>query len=240
MVASSGGAIEKVLLEIYKDDFFHNKIGAFELSINPEQFSQQYKITYNREQPQGSQHNDPKFKFTPPQDLKLDFILDGTGVVPIKKKAGEFHKNDVVSQLQEFIKLTYTMNPATHKPNLIRLLWGEFSFGFGGENGFKCILTDLQVTYTLFAPSGHPLRAKLSATFTGYTPDPEREAKKESPDLTHVRKVIAGDTVPLMTYRIYDDPSYYLQIAKVNGLVSFRQLEPNTDLKFPPLDKTQL
>jgi nucleoid-associated protein YgaU len=81
----------------------------------------------------------------------------------------------------------------------------------------------------------------LSATFTSYTEQTLRllEEKKESPDLTHARKVIAGDTLPLMTYRVYDDSSYYLQIAKVNGLISFRQLATNIDLRFPPLEKTR-
>lgn len=241
MATAKTGELTKVLIEVYKDKRYESKIDTFELSINPEQFSQQFKIAYNQEQPQGSQHNDPKYKYTRPQDLKLDFIFDGTGVVPKKKPAGEFHK-DVVSQLQKFFRLTYTMNPETHKPNFLRLLWGDFSFGYGGKNGFNCILSDLQVTYTLFASNGTPLRAKLSATFTSFTEQTLRllEEKKNSPDLTHLRKVTAGDTLPLMTYRIYDDPSYYLQIAKVNGLISFRQLATNTDLKFPPLEKTEL
>lgn len=241
MAEPKEGELAKVLLEIYKDKRYADKIGTFELAINPEQFSQQFKIDYNREQPHGSQHNDLQYKYTRPQDLKLDFIFDGTGIVPNKKKTGTFHK-DVVSQLKEFFRLTYTMNPETHKPNFLRLLWGDFSFGYADQNGFNCLLTDLQVTYTLFASNGTPLRAKLSATFTSYTELVRRlnEQKKNSPDLTHVRKAIAGDTLPLMTYRIYDDPSYYLQVAKVNGLVSFRQLATNTDLRFPPLEKTQL
>jgi hypothetical protein len=238
----TSGDLVKVHIEIYKDKRYQQKLGEeFELSINPEQFSQQFKIAYNREQPQGSQHNDPKYKYTRPQELKLDFVFDGTGVVPDKKNPGKFHRN-VVSQLQDFFRLTYTMNPETHKPNFLRLLWGEFSFGYGNKNGFNCLLTDLQVTYTLFASNGTPLRAKLSATFTSFTEQKLRllEERKESPDLTHSRTVTAGDTLPLMTYRIYDDPSYYLQIAKVNGLTSFRQLATNTDLMFPPLEKTEL
>jgi Contractile injection system tube protein len=235
------GELTKVLLEVYQDDRYENQIGSFELPINPEQFSQQFKIEYNREQAQGAQHNDPKYKYTRPQELKLDFVFDGTGVIPKKRQSGEFHQ-DVASQLRDFFRLTYTMNPATHKPNFLRLLWGEFSFGYGSKNGFNCILSDLQVNYTLFAANGTPLRAKLSATFTSFTEQTLRllEERKQSPDLTHLRKVTAGDTLPLMTYRIYDDPSYYLQIATVNGLVSFRRLATNTDLKFPPIEKTQL
>lgn len=234
------GELAKVTIEVYKDEQFQNHQGTFELPINPEQFSQQFKIVHNKQQAQGSQHNDPPYAFTRPQELKLDFILDGSGVIPDKQNPGKFHR-DVIGQLQQFFRLTYTINSDTHKPNFLRLLWGDFSFGYGKESGFNCILSDLQVNYTLFASNGTPLRAKLSATFTSYTEQTLRllEENKHSPDVTHVRKVIAGDTLPLMTYRIYDDPSYYLQVAKVNELVSFRRLPPNTDLQFPPLEKTQ-
>lgn len=234
------GELTKVKLEIYKDNRYQNKLGEFELPINPEQFSQQFQIEYDRNQAQGSQHNDLKYKFTRPQELKLDFTLDGTGVVPDKQNPGKFHQ-DIIGQLQDFFRLTYTMNPETHKPNFLRLLWGNFSFGYG-EYGFNCLLTNLQVSYTLFDPNGSPLRAKLSATFTSYVEQKLRllEENKKSPDLTHQSKVTAGYNLPLMTYRIYEDPSYYLQIAKVNGLVNFRRLKTNTDLRFPPLEKTEL
>ncbi len=234
------GELIKVKLEIYKDDRYQSKIGYFDLPINPEQFSQQFQVEYNRQQAQGSQQNDLTYKFTPPQEIKLDFIFDGTGVVPDKQNPGKFHR-DVVGQIEKFFRLTYQMNPETHKPNFLRLLWGEFSFGYG-KYGFDCVLTNVQVNYTLFTPDGKPLRAKLSATFASYVEMKKRlqEENKKSPDLTHQRKVTAGDTLPVMTYRIYDDPSYYLQIAKVNGLVNFRRLKTNTDLRFPPLDKTEL
>ena len=234
------GELSKVKLEIYEDNKYQNKIGYFDLPINPEQFSQTFKVEYEAKQSGGSQHNDPKYKFTRPQELKLEFIFDGTGVVPDKQNAGKFHR-DIVKQLQDFFRLTYRMNPETHKPNFLRLLWGDFSFGYG-KYGFDCLLTNLDVKYTLFAPNGTPLRAKLNGTFTSYTEQKLRllEENKKSADLTHLRKVKAGDSLPLMTYRIYEDPSYYLQIAKVNGLVNFRRLATNTDLRFPPLQKTEL
>ncbi|MUG97761.1 LysM peptidoglycan-binding domain-containing protein [Scytonema sp. UIC 10036] len=232
-------ALTKVKLQVYTDKAFRDKLGEFELPINPEQFSQSFKVEYNRQQAQGSQRNDPEFKFTHPEELKLDFTFDGTGVVAVNNKPGEFHK-DVTGQVQTFLDLVYNMNSETHKPNFLRLLWGEFSFG--ERNGFDCVLTDLQINYTLFDPTGKPLRAKLSATFSAYVEQGRRvrEEGKESPDVTHRRKVTAGDTLPLMTHRIYGDPTYYLQIAKVNGLINFRRLAANTDLRFPPLEKTQL
>uniref|UniRef100_A0AAU6WLI4 LysM domain-containing protein n=1 Tax=Chryseobacterium endophyticum TaxID=1854762 RepID=A0AAU6WLI4_9FLAO len=61
--------------------------------------------------------------------------------------------------------------------------------------------------------------------------------KKNSPDLTHKRTIQDGDTLPLMTERIYGDSKYYLEVAKVNNLINFRQLVPGEELYFPPIEK---
>jgi nucleoid-associated protein YgaU len=56
-----------------------------------------------------------------------------------------------------------------------------------------------------------------------------------SPDLTHRVTVAQGDILPLMTYEVYDDQNYYLQVAKVNKLKNFRKLKAGTTLVFPPI-----
>lgn len=93
----------------------------------------------------------------------------------------------------------------------------------------------------MFSPQGLPLRAVLKTTFKEYTEDTKRNAleNKSSPDLTHVRTVKEGDTLPLMTQRIYGDAKYYLEIAKINGLTNFRKLEPGSELVFPPIEKVK-
>lgn len=239
------GELTKVVIIGYEDKGYTKEIGRFTLPINPEQFSQAFKVEYDLQQATGSKGNDPKFKFTSPEELKLDFTFDGTGVIPVSNQTTQsnqprsFYK-DVVGQVQALLKLVYTMEGKTHKPNFLRILWGNFSFG--DSNGFACILKDLQINYTLFAPDGKPLRAKISATFVNFIEQVRRvrEENKKSPDVTHIRKVGAGDKLPLMADDIYGDPTYYLQVAKVNGLVNFRRLGTNADLRFPPVEKTEL
>ena len=95
----------------------------------------------------------------------------------------------------------------------------------------------MSVQYTLFKPSGEPLRAKLTLSFVQYVSQKEESARadRKSPDLTRVVEVKAGDTLPLLCYRIYKDSSYYTQVARVNKLISFRGLKPGSRLVFPPL-----
>ena len=81
------------------------------------------------------------------------------------------------------------------------------------------------------------MRAKLSPKFEQYI-SPEKlaaQARTSSPDLTHYRTVNAGDTLPLMCHRIYQDSKYYIEIARVNDLLDFRNLEPGRRVFFPPL-----
>jgi nucleoid-associated protein YgaU len=92
----------------------------------------------------------------------------------------------------------------------------------------------------LFNPDGQPIRAVAKVKFKRSMEEKKRAAKenRKSPDLTHLRKVKAGDTLPLMCYRIYGDPKYYLKVAEINGLGNFRFLKPGTALLFPPIDQT--
>ena len=131
------------------------------------------------------------------------------------------------------MKAVYNMNGDIHRPHFLQVQWGKFIF--------PCILSNLDLTYTLFKPNGDPLRIKASATFLNYVAQKERVARerKKSPDLTHVRLVKGGDRLDLMTYKLYKDPNFVLQIAKANGLSTFREIRPGTELVFPPLDKTE-
>jgi nucleoid-associated protein YgaU len=122
-------------------------------------------------------------------------------------------------------------NGDEHKPNYVMISWGSLLF--------KGSLVEMSVEFKLFRSDGTPLRAIAKAKFKGFVEDDLRVAKenKNSPDLTHYRVVRAGETLPLMAYRIYGDSSYYLAVAKANGLSNFRNLQPGQEIYFPPIHK---
>ena len=84
-----------------------------------------------------------------------------------------------------------------------------------------------------------PLRAIITAAFADNSDDQTRVAmaQDQSPDLTHVRLVKAGDTLPTLCYRVYGDPAYYLEVARANGIDDFRNLKPGSRIVFPPVEK---
>jgi phage tail protein X len=110
-----------------------------------------------------------------------------------------------------------------------------------GTLNFACRLSTLKVNYTLFLPDGTPLRAKIDTTFVGYQNEKElaKEANALSPDLSKVLQIKAGDMLPLMCYRIYGRSTHYIDVARENGLIGFRDLVPGSEILFPPLESTQ-
>ncbi|TPW15556.1 MAG: hypothetical protein FD130_1180 [Halothiobacillaceae bacterium] len=200
---------------------------AFEVMLNPSNYSQTFSIGYSKKEVLGQLASDAKFSGIKPQKVSFDMVIDGTGVVnlPIPGVGSP----DVKTQIAQLTAIVYTYDGDNHEPNHVRLLWGSLIF-FGR-------LDSMSVEYTLFKPSGEPLRAKVKLSFTGFMSKEEEalRANRSSPDLSHLIEVKAGDTLPLLCHRVYKDSSYYLEVAKVNNLTHFRDITPGSKLRFPPL-----
>ncbi|MHB1098473.1 MAG: CIS tube protein [Burkholderiales bacterium] len=194
---------------------------AFEVMLNPTNYEVSGGINYSAPKVLGQAAKEPKFVGAKDMTVKFNIILDNTGVVP--------RSGDVKDKIEKLGRVCYDYVGNNHEPNVVKLVWGSFNF-----NGR---LTTISTDYTLFKPSGEPLRAKVDLTFTKYTSAKEEAAatKKSSPDLTHLVEVKAGDSLPLLCFQIYKDSSYYLQVAKSNGITNFRDIKPGTKLNFPPL-----
>jgi hypothetical protein len=208
---------------------------AFILPINPEAFTKNYKIDLDQRRGHGNSGTDPRFKSTVPEELRLDFILDGTQTMEgYGGSDSTMMTMPVHDQIVKFLDSVYDMEEEIHRPKFLLLIWGS-------EIRFRCVLSNLDINHTLFNDQGEPLRAKLTATFLNYQAREAREAaeRRRSPDLTHFRKLKQGDRLDLMTYRIYNDSKYFLQVASANALSHLRNIVPNTDLYFPPFDKNE-
>ncbi|GJM34473.1 MAG: hypothetical protein DHS20C18_34740 [Saprospiraceae bacterium] len=201
----------------------------FDVPINPETYSRNVKLKYDKTQGLGSQGNNEEFLSTEPESIKFDFIFDNTGTV----QGNILDGTPVNDQIEEFLKVTARLNNGRHCPYLLKIVWGDLVF--------SCQLNDVAINYTLFNPAGEPIRAKLSTTFNEYLHPVKRvqQEDKSSPDLTHLRMVKDEDNLQLMTYDIYNDTKLLLQIAKANGLTSPRLLQVGQELQFPPIQKTE-
>ncbi len=224
------GELTKLKIKGFKDERFRQEIadGEFNTLLNPETYRIRYEISQNQQQAQGTSATAPRFNKTLPEDLELDFIFDRTGVIKgYEDQLGE----GIIGDIEKFKRIILDYNGDQHKPNYLIISWGSLLF--------KGSLKDMDITYKLFKPDGTPIRATVRATFKGFIEDNLRVARENnnSPDLTHIRMVHEGDTLPLMTFRIYGDSKYYLEVAKANKLVNFRKLIPGQQIFFPPVEK---
>ncbi|HMQ46522.1 MAG TPA: hypothetical protein PKA00_04525 [Saprospiraceae bacterium] len=194
----------------------------FSLMFNPEQFSEQERYLFNTRQAPGQTGAQQRFLNTAPKSFSFEFTIDGTG--------GSGEKKEVELSVASFKKVV-GFNGDIHRPNFLLAIWGTFIS--------TCVLTSMDVTYTMFRKNGTPLRAKVRVSFAGHTKRLLELLSMNllSPDLTHFRTVVEGDTLPLLSYKVYESPRYYLEIAKVNGLTSPRQLKRGQELRFPPIEK---
>ncbi len=243
------GEFVKMVIETYPDDKFNegDKLEAIDVLINPESFKESYSISYKEDQPANSSGTAQKFNHIKPGEFTLKLLLDSTGIFKEYKEnyveqltslvpfldVDETTDIGISEDVEKFKKALFEMNGKTHDTNFIKITYAKLVV--------QCKIKKVDINYKLFNPQGYPIRAEISITCINTINEVLRKIKeeKESPDLTHIRTVKEGDTLPFMTYNIYGDAKYYLEVARVNNLLNFRNLVPGQEIFFPPLDKTK-
>ncbi|MEM7510102.1 MAG: LysM peptidoglycan-binding domain-containing protein [Bacteroidota bacterium] len=231
--------LEKMIIVAYEDPLYQEEVqnGTFTVQVNPESYSSKFKIEYGFHQPPGSSSQQLKFNKIKPEQMEFEFLFDKTGALP-----NTFSKNDLATiekereqgikpDLQKFKDTLISYDGDIHQPYYLRLSWGSLLF--------KGVLLDMEIKFKLFLPSGTPLRAVATCKFE-CSVETERRVREEndrSPDITRMRTVKAGDTLPLLVAKLYKDPSYYIKVAQANKLVNFRNLKPGQQIVFPPVKK---
>lgn len=154
--------------------------------------------------------------------LELFFDTTDTGM-----DANAVSVTTKTSMFYQLVKI----QPKTHAPPRIRFTWGDLSF--------KAIVESVQERFTLFSPTGLPLRATLSLNLREYKSlqDQISELKLESSDHTKQHVVQRGDSLSRIATQAYGDPALWRPIAEANPQIrNPRRLTPGTVLEIPPLE----
>ncbi|PLX01741.1 MAG: hypothetical protein C0594_12670 [Marinilabiliales bacterium] len=230
--SGSQASIEILTIQAYSDDAFTEDTGdSFTAQFNPETIKHVMNIDYDTEQAIGSSGADVKYKQTRPETLsfRLEFSksFDASNV----DGSNEDLTKAVINRVEDLKDVIFAYSGDIHRPYFIQLSWGDFTF--------KGQTTGIDVTYSMYDISGEPKRASIELSFIG-SMDVQTRAKSEnrsSPDLSHYIEFKDGDSLPVICNKIYGSPDYYLEIARINKLSNFRNIEPGRRLLFPPLEK---
>ena len=109
--------LSKLRILAYSDEDLRAKIGEYEVQINPESYTHNFKTTFSEDRGIDTAAVIAKFKTHDPQDVKFDFFIDSTGVVP--------GVENVADEITKFRDLAYTYNGQIHSPNYLQLVWGD-------------------------------------------------------------------------------------------------------------------
>jgi hypothetical protein len=229
--------LAKLTITGYSDPERSRPLGRpLEVQYNPETLSIRHESVFGQQPGVGGTSGGGEWTYNPPQRLNVSIVFDGTGVGVMGVQLREVPT--VAAQIDHFLAISYYVNGETHEPAYLKLQWGT---GVLDAQGFGCRLESVDINYKAFDRDGSPLHAELAAVFVKtLTPRQEQQqVKRTSPDLTHRRVVVAGDTLPLLCEEIYGSASHYLRVAQVNALDDFRRLVAGEELIFPPFDRPQ-
>lgn len=215
---------------------------SFDVLVNPENLKESYNVVLEEKQGAGSKGFEGKYLRTEPGELDFTLIFDSTGIFDsglgdsLKKSIASFNplsqKNkDISEDLGRFKKYFLEYDGNFHEPLNAKFEWGYFSYT--GR------ISKIDIEYKLFNTDGLPIRAYVMLKVDTISSKERENLTKQdkSPDMTHYRTVKGGDTIQLLTKEIYGDVKYYLEVARVNKLIQFRNLKPGSKLVFPPIEK---
>jgi hypothetical protein len=140
----------------------------FEVMFNPESYSETFSVAFQKVENVNSGLEEYRYTKTPPQDFKLKFIIDGTGVSEYSSSVFPIFKRTdktVYEQVNLFLKMAWY--PVNGKAQPLQIQWGNFAY--------SCMLKEVTINYSLFDRGGNPLRAELDATFIS---DPAKNEKE--------------------------------------------------------------
>ncbi|WP_371634168.1 LysM peptidoglycan-binding domain-containing protein [Streptomyces sp. NBC_01259] len=167
----------------------------------------------------------PEFVGSGPRTLSLEVFLDATAT----------HDNSVEQAVEKLMKACVP-TPASLGRKKPASPWVRFEWGTARTTAFDGVLSSLSVSYTLFDVDGKPLRAtcalsieEASVDTAGQNPTSGARTARS----THT--VVVGDSLAMLAWREYGDPTAWRVIAEANGIDDPMELPPGTELVVPAL-----
>jgi hypothetical protein len=230
------GKVEKMRIQAFSDPTCATPVGEpYTFQVNPETYNYKYQLEYAQDQAPGTSGTPLKYFRQVPNEWNFDILIDGTGVIKNASALdisllGSVSPPDVQAEVDTLKSIVLDFNGEVHRNQFLKISWGS-------RDVFKGTLVSLDLNYKLFKTDGSPLRVVAKLQLREWI-DPEQRIREEdasSPDITHERIFGGSDRFAQMTYKLYNDPSWYIDVAAANELNSFRRIAIGTRIKFPPL-----
>ncbi|MGW4164745.1 CIS tube protein [Streptomyces sp. NPDC004788] len=171
----------------------------------------------------------PKFTGSRPASLEVEVFLDASGTP----------SSTVVQQQVELLLSCCEVTQQSVESKAPSPPWVEFSWGSFSTVRFVAYVTSVSATYTLFSPSGVPLRATCLLSLTEIATATKRQNPTSgalSARRTH--RTVSGDSLASLAWREYGDATRWRVIAEANAVDDPMRLRPGTELLLPSATET--
>lgn len=194
--------------------------------FNPSEYQVSNSVKYSEKTIPGTQASIQQFisgeNPTLTMSLLFDTYIPPSIYVPVESGV------DVSLLTRQVVSLTH-IKGSLHRPPKVTFVWGSVTF--------QGIVTSVTQKFTMFLPSGIPVRATLDVTFKSVT---DRQllgmfAPLESPDRTKYRVVKEGEYLWNYAWEEYDSPGMWRVIAEANGIKDPLDIRPGQIIKLPAL-----
>lgn len=195
----------------------------FEAKINPDNIKTRRSLLFNTDNRANTGYDIQQYQGYGSIELEIKLVLtDYDGNRPDSKT--------VKAQVDDLMKATYDYVGGIHKAPYVTVQWGS-EFKFLGH------LKDMSIEYQTFNSDGSSHHAEVELLFVNHISSiaNAHQQNRNSPDMSHMKLIKDGDKIPLICDEIYDDPTYYIQIADLNSLTNFRSIPAGKRILFPPL-----
>jgi len=203
----------------------------FSVLFNPETYTVKKSAKYQDINIPGLDSPVLQFVRGEKEQISMDLFFDTTdrGMVdPVK---------DVRTLTAAIYKLL-KVDGELHAPPRVIISWGTAGqlTSYGASIPPWLVLDSVSEEFNLFSPSGVPLRARLSCTFSEAWTIAEQlqVTPRHSSDRTTLHRVVRGETLSHIAAEQYNDATQWRVIADANSLANPRLLTPGMVLVIPP------
>ncbi|MBX3030700.1 MAG: LysM peptidoglycan-binding domain-containing protein [Chloroflexi bacterium] len=193
---------------------------------NPTEYTVTKGATWNRPQTTGAKSaTKPQFGGTNPQTVQMEIFFDAF-------EEGVSVGDDVACLLEWTKPTPASVQQKKPEPPILSLDWGRNR----ALAEFRGYLKSVSAKYTLFDPSGDPLRVTANITLEEVPTDPKGQNPTSGAREGRRRRVLTeGDTLASIAWAEYGDATLWRALATFNGVDDPMRLRPGTSVLVPTI-----
>lgn len=197
-----------------------------EVLFNPKEYTLTKQNSWQRANTSGSNMPDTRFASGQPATMTVQLFFD-----TYEQKMDVRRHTNKIAKLME-VNVREEGEGTKLRPPKVKFHWGL-------TWSFKAVITNMTQKFTLFLPTGTPVRATVDVTLQqiedeGRFPGQNPTSGGAGGRRTHV--VAAGETIDWIAFQELGDSSAWRRLAEANGITNPLALTPGTTLVVEPED----